>query len=351
VVGITDLILQQEQSTINKEHLESLKFSAKYLLGLVNNILQVAKIDDGSMVLQPTIFSLEQELKVIKNALHFLADKNKNRFEIIVDKNIPNYLIGDEIKLSQIVMNLSSNALKFTKNGIVKIEVNLVKHDSKGVSLKFNISDTGIGISKENQEIIFDKFVQIHRKVDDYQGTGLGLTIVKKLINLFESRIDIESTENKGTTFSFEIDFETTKSLVNDLKSTSENFNCNSFHFLVVEDNKINQLVTQKTLETENHTCVVVDNGIDALKILETQNFDFILMDINMPNLNGFETTKKIRAINIQIPIIALTAFDKREIEIKAKNAGINAVIEKPFENYLLFKTIYSFKIPTGEKR
>ncbi len=344
VVGITDLILQQQNSTTSKEHLESLKFSAKYLLGLVNNILQVGKIDDGSMVLQPEIFSLKQELKIIKNALRFLEDKNNNQFEIQIDDNIPAYLIGDEIKLSQIIMNLCSNALKFTNNGIVKIEVILMSLHETNANLKFKISDNGIGISKENHEIIFDKFVQIRRKSDDYQGTGLGLTIVKNLINLFGSKINIESFENKGTTFDFEICFETIKSSVNTAQQNIENPNRFCFHFLVVEDNKINQLVTQKTLEAENHTCIVVDNGADALTILDQQNFDFILMDINMPNLNGFDATKKIRSMNIKTPIIALTAFDKKEISLRAKNAGIDAIIEKPFESYFLFKTIYAFK-------
>ena len=349
VVGITNLLLDEHKELSKSEHLNSLKFSARYLLSLVNDILQINKIEENKVKLENLTFNISDEINMVKKALSFLSNNNNNTILVDIDDNIPEYLIGDKLRLSQILMNLMGNALKFTKNGEVVVTVNLVKIEGALYFIEFNIKDNGIGIAIEDQNKIFDKFIQVGRKNDDYQGTGLGLTIVKRLLGLFGSTIEIKSEIGQGTIFTFTIAFEfnleKTKKLINDMQVdlTSDQV----YKVLVVEDNRINQIVTKKIIENNNYTCKVVDDGFAALDILEIEHFDIILMDINMPLMNGFETTRKIRLRGINTPIVALTAFDKDEITEEAISSGINDIIIKPFEHVKLFKIINCLIVET----
>lgn len=342
VVGITNMLLDEHKELADSPHLSSLKFSARYLLSLVNDILQINKIENNRIILENLTFNISDEINMIKNSLSFLAKNNNNFILVNIDPAVPEYLIGDKLRLSQIIMNLVSNALKFTNNGEVIINVNLEKIENKSHFIEFQIKDNGIGIAAADQDKIFDKFVQVGRKETDYQGTGLGLSIVKELLGLFNSSIFLQSDIGKGTEFKFVIAFEfnpdKTYEIINniqvDMTATQ------MINVLVVEDNHINQLVTKKTIEKNNCKCSVVDNGYAALKILDKENFDLILMDINMPLINGFETTRKIRLKGIDIPIVALTAFDKSEITEESISAGINDIVIKPFDSVKLFKII-----------
>ncbi|PIF71192.1 response regulator [Flavobacterium sp. 2] len=342
VVGITNMLLDEHKELARSEHLSALKFSARYLLSLVNDILQINKIEENKVVLENLTFNISDEITVIKNSLSFLSQKNNNKINIDIDNKIPEYLIGDKLRLAQILMNLVSNALKFTKNGEVDIVVKLDRIEGKFYFLDFLIKDNGVGIAAVDQNKIFEKFVQVGRKDEDYQGTGLGLSIVKRLLGLFGSTISVESDLGKGTTFSFKVPFEhdpqKTKKIIEEIEVdlTSNEI----YKILIVEDNLINQLVTKKIIEKNNYICSVVDDGFGALKILETEEFDLILMDINMPLMNGFETTKRIRLLGIKTPIVALTAFDKDEITDEAISSGINDIIVKPFEPVKLFKIL-----------
>ncbi|MGC4041796.1 MAG: ATP-binding protein [Flavobacterium sp.] len=342
VVGITNIILDEHKELGNSPHLKSLKFSAKYLLALVNDILQINKIEEKRIVLENLIFNLTDEITVIKNSVEYIAEKNNDKFIVEIDTAIPEFLIGDKLRLSQIIMNLVSNALKFTKNGEVTVSADLKNVKGKMYYIEFKVKDTGIGIAKEHQEKVFDKFVQIERREEDYQGTGLGLSIVRRLVELFDSEIHLESEENVGTTFTFTIGFEhdeeKSKDIINNIEvdlSTSHLYN-----ILVVEDNKINQVVTKKIIQSSNMSCTIVDDGYAALVALEREAFDLILMDINMPLINGFETTRRIREKGITIPVIALTAFDKEEVTEEAISAGMNDIMVKPFEPSKLFQVI-----------
>ena len=342
VVGITDIILDEHKELKNSPHLKSLKFSANYLLSLVNDILKVYKIEENQVVLEDMVFNIQDELTVIKDSLHFLAIKNNNQIFIEVDNSIPEVLVGDKIRLSQIFINLISNSLKFTNQGNVTVKADLVEKIGTKCYLKFQVIDNGIGIAKQDQEKVFDKFVQVYRKEDDYQGTGLGLTIVKKLVELFNGTIQLESEEGIGTTITFTLPLD---SDVSKAKSIVNNFDVDlsvrkEYKILVVEDNKINQVVTKKLLENNHFKCEIVDDGYAALELVSKIDFDAILMDINMPIINGFETSKLIRKKGISIPIIAVTAFDKQDIEEKVIDAQIDEVIVKPFESHKLFETI-----------
>ncbi|WP_413997963.1 response regulator [Flavobacterium sp. W1B] len=342
VVGITNMLLDEHKELADSPHLSSLKFSARYLLSLVNDILQINKIEENRIILESKTFNIADEIHMIKNALTFIAKNHDNVIIINIDPEIPEYLIGDKLRLSQVLMNLVGNALKFTKNGKVNINVNLFKVEGKSCFIEFNIEDNGIGIAIEDQDKIFDTFVQIDRKEIDYQGTGLGLAIVKRLLGLFNSTIHLESEKGKGTKFKFVIAFESdavkTLEIINNIQVELNSEQ--SFKILVVEDNKINQVIIKKIIEKQNSNCVVANDGYTALEILDKERFDVILMDINMPLINGFETTRKIRQKGIYTPIIALTAFSKEEITEEAISAGIDDIINKPFESELLFKTI-----------
>lgn len=342
VVGITNIIIDEHKELSNSPHLNSLKFSARYLLSLVNDLLQINKIEENKITLENMIFNVTDEIKTIVDSLEFIAVKNNNKLLCDIDPSIPEFLIGDKLRLSQVFMNLVSNALKFTKDGEVKVTAKQDRVEGTKHYIFFSVKDNGVGIAKEDQEKIFEKFVQIERKEGDYQGTGLGLSIVQKLTELFGSKIHLESQEGVGTTFSFTIGFDADESKKNEIiNNIVVDLSQNQFYkILVVEDNKINQIVTKKILETNNFKCTIMEDGYAAINLLDTETFDVILMDINMPIINGFETTKLIRKKGITIPVIALTAFDKQEITEQALSCGMNDIIIKPFEQAKLFQVI-----------
>ncbi|HWS60695.1 MAG TPA: response regulator [Flavobacterium sp.] len=342
VIGITNLLLDEHKELAKSPHLNSLKFSARYLLSLVNDILQINKIEENRIILESLTFNVSDEIKLVKNALSFIAQSHNNKIVTKIDPAIPEYLIGDKLRLAQVLMNLISNALKFTKDGEVIVSANLIKIENNLHHIEFEISDNGVGIDAADQAKIFEKFVQLGRNENDYQGTGLGLAIVKRLLGLFNSEIYLESQVGVGTTFSFTIAFEhdpeKTKEIINNIRVDLSSGQI--FKVLVVEDNKINQTITKKIIEKNNCSCFIVDDGFQALDVLEKDVFDVILMDINMPLMSGFETTRKIRLKGIQTPIIALTAFAKDEITEEAIDAGMNDIIIKPFESLKLFQVI-----------
>src|SRR5690606_15096464 len=270
VIGITNMILDEHKELAGSTHLNSLKFSAKYLLSLVNDILQINKIEENRLVLESLTFNISDEITTIMNSLEFITAKNHNTISAEIDTDIPEFVIGDKIRFSQIMMNLVSNALKFTRNGEVIIKADLHKVEGKIHYIGFSVKDNGIGIAKADQQKVFEKFVQIERNNDDYQGTGLGLSIVKRLIEVFGSKINITSKENEGTEFTFtigfEVDPEKSREIINNIEVDLTSGQI--FSILVVEDNKINQVVTKKIIESNNYNCRVADDGFAALEIL-----------------------------------------------------------------------------------
>ncbi len=345
VIGITDIIEVEHKELENSPHLKALKFSANYLLALVNDVLKIHKFEENSVILENNLFDIEEKLHIIKDSLMVIAKKQRNTIIIDMDPEIPQFVVGDSIRLSQIIINLVSNSLKFTTNGTVSIAAKLLSKELDVVYICFTVADNGLGIPLEYQDKIFDKFVQINRKEDDYQGTGLGLTIVKKLVTLFNGTISLKSQENVGTTVVFTIPLETGQ---NSEKKLANNIDVDLLtdtvlKILLVEDNKINQMVTKKLLENNKFICDVADDGFTAIEMLESTNYDAILMDINMPKINGFETTKLIRKKGINAPVIALTAFEKEEVYDTAIDAGINDVIAKPFDSQKLFQMIRNY--------
>ena len=344
VVGITDLLSDEHKELKDSKYIRSLRFSAKYLLSLVNDILQVYKIEEKKITLENSVFNLSDELNAIVESVQFLAVKNNNKLKLEIDPNIPEFLIGDKVRLSQIFMNLITNSLKFTDGGTVKVVAKQLRLESAFSFIEFKVIDNGIGIKKENQQKVFEKFVQLERRSDDYQGTGLGLPIVKQLVEIFGGTIEIESEENVGTTMTFTLAFDTDEQHRNEMLQNLDVdfYEERTYKILVVEDNKINQIVTKKILDVRHFESTIANDGYEAVAILEKETFDIILMDINMPKIDGFETTKLIRDKGIETPIIALTAFDRSDIIDKAMEYKMNEVVVKPFEPNQLYKKIVS---------
>ena len=343
VTGLTHLLLEENPSKNQYEHLKALKFSGDYLLNFINDILQINKIDADKLEPLNIDFNLKRTLKEVIDSLQQSAKANRTKITLDYDEAIPNHLMSDPIKLSQVFMNLVGNALKFTKDGEVTVSAKLMKKEDEDVTLYFEVADTGIGISKEKQESIFEGFeqgsIQINR---EYGGTGLGLTIVKSLLGLFDSQIQLESEPGKGSSFFFELELKSKDNIVDDIpfEITQQDFEFKGLHLLIVEDNKINQVITKKMLSKKEMTSDIANNGLEAVELAETNTYDAILMDIHMPGISGEEATIRIRKFDTNIPIIALTAISLDDSLESFYAAGCNDVVTKPFKPEVFYQKI-----------
>lgn len=341
--GITHLLLEENPKESQLQYLSSLKFSGNYLATFINEILEINKIDSNKLEIEYINFNIKQLLADIKNSLKGLAIQNNNEFTLEIDPNIPDNLIGDPTKLSQIFMNLINNANKFTKDGRVQVHAEMVSHENKEALLFFKITDTGIGIPKDKQKAVFDSFsqgsVEINRK---YGGTGLGLAIVKKLVKILGGQIKLESELGIGSTFSFDLQFKVAEQqlpIIEKQKTYTDTIFTNK-HILLVEDNKINQMVTQKMLKIKGITCEIIDNGEGAIELVKNNKYDLVLMDVHLPGINGTIATEKIRQFNKSLHIIALTAISLHENREMLLSYGMNDVITKPFLPEDFYETI-----------
>ncbi len=343
VTGLTHLLLEENPNKGQQEHLKALKFSGDYLLNFINDILQINKIDADK--LEPLIvdFNLKRTLKEVIDSLQQSAKENSTKIILDFDESIPGHLMSDPIKLSQIFMNLIGNALKFTKEGEVTVIAKMLNKEAEDVTLYLEVADTGIGISQENQESIFEGFeqgsIQINR---EYGGTGLGLTIVKSLLGLFNSKIQLVSEQGKGSSFFFELQLKSKDSLVDDIpfEITQQDFDFKGLHLMIVEDNKINQVITKKMLSKKEISSDIASNGLEAVEMAENNTYDAILMDIHMPGISGEEATIRIRKFDKTTPIIALTAISLDDSLESFYAAGCNDVVTKPFKPEVFYQKI-----------
>lgn len=349
VTGLTDLLLDQNPTKEQEGHLKSLRFSGDYLLNFINDILDVNKIEANKIEIEKIPFNLKKLTKNVLFTLNKSAEDNNTTLHLNFEETIPTNFIGDSLRISQVLINLVSNAIKFTKNGNIYLNIKSINQGVNNVKLLFEVKDTGIGISYDKQEIIFESFsqgsVQINRK---YGGTGLGLTIVKNLLELMDSKIQLKSEPGVGTNFFFEIVLDVASDDFDEEKKTNnilpENYleALKNKNVLLVEDVKINQLITKKTLAKKEIKCIAVDNGTDAISKAKEFDFDLILMDIHMPGISGIEATTAIRSFDKKIPIIALTAITiEEEQQEDFNNAGFNDILSKPFKTDIFFEKIY----------
>ncbi len=346
VTGLTHLLLEEDPKPEQKEHLNSLKFSGEYLLSLINNILDLNKLEANKVEIEKAPFNLKKRMEGVLIALKKSAETKGNNLHFEYEDNLPEEILGDSLKISQILINLISNSIKFTENGDIWVRVKCREKNKQKAIIHFEVEDTGDGISKKKQNSIFESFsqgsLQINRK---YGGTGLGLSIVKNLLELMGSKIYLESKLGKGSKFWFAIPYDyeekdKNEKNLNAIDVVVDNDLLQNKKVMIVEDNKINQMITKKILEKKEMVCTVIDNGMDAIKLARENNFDVILMDIHMPGISGIEATKKIRDFNTDVPIIALTAVTIEENLEDFYKAGFNEFIPKPFNADDFFEKI-----------
>lgn len=346
IIGFTKVVLKTELSDKQKEYLSAIKVSGDALIVLINDILDLAKVDAGKMQFEKSPFKLKAS---ISSMLHLFEPKIQEKNLLLTrnyDEKIPSIITGDPVRLHQIILNLISNAVKFTSSGKISINVALINETEKNVSIEFSVKDTGIGISEEKLPLIFGNFQQATSGTSRlYGGSGLGLSIVKQLIEHQGGNIKVESKIGVGSTFTFVLQFDKTN--INVIDEIEEKYAIDKsvkLKVLVVEDIKLNQLLMKTLLDDFGFEGDIASNGKIAIKKFKTNEYDMILMDLQMPEMNGFETTDYIRnVLKSNIPIIALTA-DVTTVDLeKCKAVGMNDYISKPVDERLLYNKMMSF--------
>ncbi len=340
IIGLSSVFLKDPKLNQYSDDFNSLKFSADYLLALVNDVLNLNKFSSAAgKKVHKSYFRIEHLIRSMVQNFEFLNRKNNNNVIIEMGENVPKVLFTDKTKLSQILVNLISNASKFTEDGSIYIRVNVKKQKKDKQLISFQIEDTGKGIPKDEQASIFNEFTQVQNQFVQ-EGSGLGLSIVNNILNALDSTLAMESESNKGSRFFFELWLES-GSLEDIKEEVKVGFGkLKDRHLLIVDDNKINQVVTQKILEQYKMQHMTAAHGKEAVELAEKNSFDAILMDINMPVMNGMEASKRIRLFDKTTPIIALTATDYNTEKNELSSYGINHFIVKPYLTEDLLKIL-----------
>jgi PAS domain S-box-containing protein len=348
VIGMSHLLLEDSPAESQRENLNILKFSAENLLTLINDVLDFTKIETGNIELEKANMDMRELVQSVSNSMKYRALDKKITLNTHIDSSIPASIIGDRARLCQILLNLASNAIKFTEEGAVTIDLKVIEQSNKKIRIRFAVSDTGIGIANEKINTIFESFKQAEADTTrKYGGTGLGLAISKRLIELHDSRINVDSVLGQGSTFWFTITFEKAESnTLNNNTVVEAGLNIN---VLVVDDNQINRLLVNKVLKKWGATTDFAENGREAVEKIEAnQNYDAVLMDIHMPEMGGLEATQIIRAKEEnyfqKLPIIALTASMLNTEINQITNAGMDDYLLKPFDPKTLYNKLSRYQ-------
>ncbi|WP_091474628.1 ATP-binding protein [Flavobacterium swingsii] len=343
IIGFTKVVLKTELTAKQREYLTAIKMSGDALIVLINDILDLAKVDAGKMTFEKTPFKLNLSIKAMLHLFETKIQEKNLKLITNYDENIPEVLVGDPVRLHQIILNLLSNAIKFTNQGKITVSVKLVDENEEKVTIKFSVTDTGIGIKDTKIEKVFENFQQATSGTSRiFGGTGLGLAIVKQLVEGQKGKIEVESKLDVGSTFSFVLDFKKTNAeAVLEPEMLELNTDVKDIKILVVEDMELNQLLMKTLLDDFGFECEIASNGKIAIEKLKEKAFDIILMDLQMPEMNGFEATEYIRKeMKSTIPIIALTA-DVTTVDVaRCKEVGMNDYVSKPVDERLLYSKL-----------
>jgi len=350
VIGMSHILLQENPKPEQIENLKTLQFSGENLLTLINDILDFSKIEAGMIMLEAVDFSLKEVITNIRQTFSYRAKEQGIRLLARIDASLPDLLVGDPVRLNQILMNLVSNAIKFTQKGSVIIDVTLENEDEHQAEIIFAVTDTGIGIPADKQDLIFESFTQANSDTTrKFGGSGLGLTITKRLVELKKGSIAIDSQEGKGTTFTVTLKFKKS----NQLAAASSHYfrhatsdNLSHLQVLLVEDHEVNQLVATKFLQTWGIKPDYAINGLEAFRKIQQRSYDLVLMDLQMPEMDGYQATRAIRNLGgsyAQIPIIALTASAMVDVREKVLYFGMNDYLTKPFNPNELYQKILRY--------
>jgi signal transduction histidine kinase/ActR/RegA family two-component response regulator len=348
VIGFTHLLIHQDPKPEQKEFLGFLKFSAENLLVLINDILDFSKIEAGKIEFEHVDFSIIDLIKNTRLSLLQKANEKNIQIKLMMDHDLPNAIIGDPVRLGQILTNLISNAVKFTEKGKVTITATMAGNDGDKSIIDFEVADTGIGIMPDKIDHIFDSFSQASTDTTrKYGGTGLGLTITKRLLQLMGTDIKLKSEFGVGSVFSFSLAFKKSKRHLSSTSDSDEFYALKSLkgtRLLIAEDNQINVILAKHFMKQWDVECDVAENGEIALMLVQTRDYDMVLMDLQMPEMDGYQTTTAIRNLAGEkyknLPIIALTASAMLDIQDMAFTVGMNDYVSKPFNPNELHRKI-----------
>jgi PAS domain S-box-containing protein len=342
VIGMANILLQDKPMDHQMEHLRTLKLSAEGLMALLNDILDFSKIEAGKLKIDKSPTNLKELAQAVWNVNRHIASKKGIDLILNFDESIPESILADRVRINQVLTNLTSNAIKFTEKGKIEISIKQVGETAKTVTIHFSVADTGIGIPIDKQKLIFNEFTQAnYQTTRKYGGTGLGLAISQKLITLLKGSIELKSIPGKGSEFFFTLKF--SKSTAKQKLQASSNDkalniglkNGKPYKVLVVEDNEVNSFIAIKFLKSWGLSTTLAENGQIALDILKENDFDLILMDLEMPVMSGYDATVAIRSLKnsakSKIPIIALTASAMLDVQHKIFSLGMNGFVLKPF--------------------
>ncbi len=348
IIGITDLLLDQITEGENNEYLNSIRYSADNLLVIINDILDFSKMEAGKIKLENISFDLYRKLTELIKSFKFQTDEKELYLNLSVHPDVPNFIKGDPYRLSQILYNLLGNAVKFTHKGGIVVMVKVKQKFNNKYLLSFSVTDSGIGIARNKVDSIFESFTQAYTDTSrKFGGTGLGLAITKNLVELQNGYIGVKSQPNEGSTFYFDIAYESATESTEEIgnQDLTEEASLAGYHILLVEDNAMNQLVAKRFLLKWGASVTIADNGIKAIETLKQVNYDLVLMDLQMPEMNGYDATAYIRenpdqVMNANIPIVALTADAFDETRQRVYNTGMNDFVTKPFKQEDLYLKI-----------
>jgi PAS domain S-box-containing protein len=353
VIGMSHLLLQEEPRPDQVENLKILQFSGENLLTLINDVLDFSKIDSGKIDFEEIDFGFMDLINGLRQTFTLRAKEKGIRLRVRLDAALPEILVGDPGRLNQILMNLVSNALKFTEAGAVNLDVTIEKESAHEIEIAFTVTDTGIGIPEDKLDSIFESFTQANSDTTrKFGGTGLGLTITKRLVEMQQGAIRVDSTLGQGTAFTVLLTFRKSLKKTAPVSTYYLNTTANNLghvRLLLVEDNEVNQLIAIKFLNKWGIRPDIAVNGLKAVAAVQQKEFDLVLMDLQMPEMDGYEATRQIRSLGgpyETLPIIALTASAMLEVREKVLQNGMNDYVTKPFNPNELYQKIVRFTHP-----
>ncbi|MES2544420.1 MAG: ATP-binding protein [Bacteroidota bacterium] len=340
IIGFTELISQSDLGSNERDYIENVQIAGENLLLIINDILDLSKIESGYLTIDKHPFKLKKTLKHIYNLLKVKVPKNIE-FNLYLDADLPEVVIGDQGRLNQILVNLTGNALKFTEEGEVTVAVKKVDETADEYLLRFSVKDSGIGIPKNKLETIFERFTQAEESTTRrFGGTGLGLNIVKQLVELHNGEIHVKSQEGKGSEFYIILNYKKANKTSRTVESSIEE-NLGNLKILLCEDNVLNQKLAKSVINSFGFELDIADNGEIGIELLLKNKYDLILMDLQMPVKDGYQTTLYIRnELQLTIPIIAMTAHSLVGEQERCFDVGMNGYVPKPFKQAVLMETI-----------
>lgn len=346
IIGATNLLMHEQATASQKKYYYVLQHTSNHMLHLINHILDFSKIKEGKINLDRNIFNVKELLTTLSNVYKVQNTNGDISFNTEVDEALDCHIISDDLRLKQILYNLLSNSFKFTKRGNIDLKAELLSQQNNTLRIRFTVKDSGIGISADKLQKVFESFEQADKSTTrEFGGTGLGLSISKQLADLFGSQLKVESATGKGTTFSFEIEAEMHKEEALEAEPAEEKqVMLSGMRILVAEDNKINMMVLKTFLKKWDVAPMEAVNGAEALVKYRSEKFDVVLMDLEMPEMDGYTALKEIRKHDKNIPVIAFTAalYDGMENDLKLK--GFNSYLHKPFNPADLYNKIIQYK-------